>query len=73
MAFLHAVHEFLAHSPAGIGLITGLGSAMWTDLQAFRAWKDWHDAATYGWGTATFRWAQGASLGLLTGLGLGQL
>lgn len=73
MAFLHAVHSFLAHSPAGIGLTTGLGAAMWTDLLAFRRWKSWHDVARYSWSTATFRWAQGASVGLLTGLGLGQM
>jgi hypothetical protein len=32
-----------------------------------------HDAAVYGWGTAAFRWFQGAVGGLLTALGLGAI
>jgi hypothetical protein len=66
------MQEWIAN-PLVQGTITGLVSAAMVDYAAFRSWKSWHDAAVYGWGTAAFRWFQGAVGGLLTALGLGAI
>lgn len=52
------------------GAISGLLTAGAVDFQAFRNFKCWHDAAAYNWGTALFRWAQGAIMGAVTGAGI---
>lgn len=62
--------ELLQH-PLVQGTIAGLVSAALVDFAAFRAWKSWQDAASYSWGTALFRWAQGAVVGFVTALGIG--
>jgi hypothetical protein len=62
--------DLLAH-PVVRGALAGLLAAAAVDLGAFRAWKTWQEAATYHWGTASFRWVQGACIGALTGLGFG--
>lgn len=70
------MHAFL-HSPTVIGALTGAlngavaGAAI--DRDAFAHWHSWHDAAIYDWGTATFRWFQGAVAGAATGAGIGYL
>ena len=48
------------------GVLTGVLSAAYVDFAAFRAWKSWSDATRYGWGTASFRWAIGGVIGLIT-------
>lgn len=55
-------------NPLVRGMLTGVLSAAAVDFAAFRSWKSWHEAATYGWATASFRWAVGALIGLLTTL-----
>ena len=62
-------HEFLVH-PLTRGVLTGVLSAAAVDIAAFRSWKSFHDAATYAWGLAAWRWCQGAVIGLLTAAGL---
>lgn len=52
------------------GAITGAVSAAAIDLAAFRKWSSWHDATTYQWGLASWRWFQGALYGGLTAAGL---
>jgi hypothetical protein len=64
------MHEFFAH-PVVKGAIAGAISAATIDINAFRAWKNAHDFVEYDWGTAVFRWAQGALMGILTAIGLG--
>lgn len=55
------------------GAVSGMVAAAGVDIHAFMQWKNWHDAATYDWGTATFRWAAGAILGAATAAGYGAL
>jgi len=63
----------IVHSPIAHGALTGLIGAAAADVHAFRTWQTWHDAATYKWSTALFRWAQGAVLGALAAAGMGGL
>jgi len=56
--------------PVVQGAIAGAIAAALVDLAAFRAWKSWQDAASYAWGTATFRWFQGAVVGALSSVGI---
>ena len=44
----------------------GFLAAAAVDFQAFRAWKNFNEITQYDWGTAIFRWAQGAALGILS-------
>jgi hypothetical protein len=57
-------------SPAVRGALAGLISAALVDFAAFRSWKTFHDAYVYDWGTASWRWLQGAIVGAVTGSGL---
>ena len=61
------------HHPIVKGALSGALAAASVDLAAFRAWKNVHDALTYQWSTAAFRWFQGAVLGALASAGLGAL
>lgn len=61
--------EFLQY-PLVQAVVTGVLSAAVVDFAAFRSWKSWQDAASYSWGTAAWRWFQGAVVGLLVGLGI---
>ena len=63
----------IAHSPLAHAALVGAISAAGIDFQAFRSWKTFHDAEQYSWGTASFRWLQGAALGVLTALGIAGL
>lgn len=54
-----------------IGALGGFAGAVDTDLQAFKAWHDWHDAAIYDWRTASFRWVRGIIVGALTASPIG--
>lgn len=67
---MNELQAYLAF-PLVQSILTGLVTAASVDLAAFRAWKSWDDAATYDWKTASWRWVQGAVIGLLTGLGFG--
>ena len=60
--------EFL-HHPVTQSAITGLITAAYVDVAAFRKWTSWEDAIHYSWGLASWRWFQGAALGALAGLG----
>lgn len=59
------VHHQLVH-----GALTGLVAAAAVDYRAFLAWRDVHDALTYSWSTALWRWFQGAVSGLVAAAGL---
>lgn len=63
----------ILHSAAAHGALSGLVSAALVDFAAFRSWSSFHDAATYQWGTALWRWLQGAVVGAVTGAGYGAL
>ena len=52
------------------GAACGVASAAMIDFAAFRSWKKWDDALVYDWRTASFRWVQGAVVGMVTALGL---
>jgi hypothetical protein len=69
---MEQVQEFL-RQPLVQSAIAGLVSAAAVDIAAFRSWQSWNDAAQYSWTTASFRWFQGALLGVLTGIGLGAI
>jgi hypothetical protein len=63
----------ILHNPIVQGAINGVVAAAVVDFAAFRSWKNVHDAAAYDWGTAAWRWFQGAVVGAATGAGLGAL
>ena len=60
----------ILHSPAAHGALAGWLSAAATDFHAFRAWQSFKDVRAYNWGTAIFRWVQGAVIGAVSGAGL---
>jgi len=62
--------EWLSH-PIVRGALTGLLGAAVSDFAAFRSWKSFHEAAGYSWGTALWRWFQGAVVGGVGGSALG--
>lgn len=68
-----ATIQTILHVPAVRGALAGVGSAAVVDLHAFLTWKNLQDAAKYDWGTAAFRWLQGAVTGALAGAGLGAI
>jgi hypothetical protein len=70
MSFLDLLSAIF-HNRLTQGAIAGFLSAAATDFQAFRSWKSFQDAASYSWGTAMFRWVQGAIVGFVTAAGLG--
>lgn len=61
----------IVHNPVFRGAVAGAGAAAVVDLHAFLTWKKFQDALTYDWGTAAFRWLQGAVTGAITGAGFG--
>jgi len=63
----------LTQHPVVHAAVTGFVTAAAADLSAFRSWKSVHDAYTYDWRVAAWRWFQGTALGALTGLGLAGL
>ena len=58
------------HSHIVQGAVSGLLAAAAVDFQAFRNWKSFNDAASYGWGVAAFRWFQGVVIGAVSAAGL---
>lgn len=68
MTFLDFLHNHIVQ-----GAISGVTAAAVVDFAAFRNWKSFHDAATYDWGTAAWRWFQGAVVGAATAAGFGAL
>lgn len=63
------------HNPyviaAAKGALSGFAAAALVDFSAFRSWKNFHDAYSYDWPTAAWRWFQGIVTGAITALGLG--
>lgn len=66
------VHS-LAQMPLVQGALAGLLTAAHVDYQAFKGWSDFHDAYTYDWRRAIFRWVQGAVGGAVLAAGLGSV
>lgn len=56
--------------PVVVGALSGFTAAAYTDFQAFRTWKCFHDAATYAWGLAFWRWFQGIVTGAVSATGI---
>jgi hypothetical protein len=48
-----------------LGAVAGFVTAALVDYQAFRAFKSVEEFASYNWGLAAFRWAQGAVSGAI--------
>ena len=67
-----AAHAAL-HTPAAVGMLSGLVAAIKADHEAFRSWQSWSDVARFNWNVASYRYARGAALGALTGAGIGSL
>jgi hypothetical protein len=63
----------VAHSAAFRGALAGAVAAAVVDVHAFLTWKQFHDVIAYDWGTAAFRWLQGAVSGALVGGGYGSM
>lgn len=61
----------ILHATFTKGALSGLIAAALIDFNAFRQWKSFHDMYEYQWGTALFRWLQGAVIGGVTALGYG--
>ena len=61
----------LVRNPILKGALAGLLSAALVDFAAFRSWQSLHDATSYAWSTALFRWGQGAVVGAVTSAGIG--
>jgi hypothetical protein len=59
----------LLHHPISRGAVAGLVAAAVVDFHAFMTWKQFDDLKQYDWGTALFRWFQGAITGAMTGAG----
>lgn len=55
------------------GALTGFVSAAAVDYHAFMKFQNIHEAASYGWGLAAWRWLQGIVGGLVTTAGLWSL
>lgn len=49
-----------------IGAASGLLVAAHLDYAAFQSWKSWDDALHYNWRMATWRWVQGAIVGIVS-------
>ena len=52
------------------GALSGMVAAALVDIAAFRSWKTYNEALTYGWGTAAWRWFQGAISGAIAAAGI---
>lgn len=63
----------LLHSHILNGAISGALAAASVDINAFRQWKSFDDAAAYDWKKALFRWVQGAIVGALSAAGIGAI
>jgi hypothetical protein len=55
------------------GAIAGAVAAATVDFGAFRTWKTFDQAKTYDWKLAGVRWLQGAVMGMLASVGIGQI
>lgn len=64
---LSVVHSHIFH-----GALAGAAAAARVDYETFLSWKSFHDAATYNWSTAAWRWFQGAVFGAVVAVGAGQ-
>jgi hypothetical protein len=70
---MNEVVSAVAHSAAFRGALAGAVAAAVVDVHAFLTWKRFQDVITYDWGTAVFRWLQGAVSGALVGGGYGSM
>lgn len=66
------MHAFV-QLPFVRGAVSGALAAAVVDLHAFLTWKSVMDVKAYQWGTAAFRWLQGAITGAISGAGLGAM
>ena len=57
------------HYPIVRGAISGVLAAAVVDFHAFMRFQNIQEAAKYQWGTAAFRWGQGAVSGALAAAG----
>lgn len=55
--------DFLSH-PLVIAVLASLAPAIKGDIDAFRTFKSFEEAASYSWGTFAWRVFQGALLGV---------
>lgn len=55
------------------GAVSGLLAAAAVDVAAFRAWKSFNELLSYDWKLASWRWVQGATLGAIGALTIGNL
>lgn len=61
---------YLLRLPVVRGALAGMVAAARVDYIAFKAWRSFHDIATYDWRTAMWRWTQGAIVGAITAIGI---
>ena len=55
------------------GAVGGALTAARIDYLAFKSWKSFKDFYSYDWGTAAWRWFQGAAIGAVTAGGINGL
>lgn len=60
-------------NPAVQGAFAGFLAAVRVDYKAYQSWKSEKDFLAYDWGTAAWRWVQGAIGGALGGSGIAGL
>ena len=65
--------DWLIHTAAFKGAITGFLPAVAIDLHVLMAGQDWSVLKTFNWNKATFRWVVGLVGGALTAVGYGAL
>lgn len=63
---MHAYITAVAQNIIFQGAVSGFLAAAIVDFRAFQSWKNVHDAVTYNWNVALWRWFQGAVVGAAT-------
>lgn len=58
------------HHPLARAALLGIVTAAVVDYRNFKGWKSVSEALAYNWGTALWRWFQGAVTGVMGALGL---
>jgi len=66
------MQELLANTYVSMMIAGALAGAA-TDISAFRSWKSFEEARAYDWRIASWRWFQGAGMGLIAAAGLGAM
>lgn len=65
---------WLAQHPIVYAMVVGALGAAAADYDSFKKWKSVKEAVAYDWGTASWRWFQGAVVGAVAavaGMGIG--